>query len=136
MGPPRAEGEALTVLDTDYLVAADRRVPGALTLGEAFLREGASLRIPAAAWAEFLASFAEGRRQRAASELLARAEFHPFGREEADEAADIQHDLIRSGRPMPWHDLQVAATARLLGEDLVSNDLAFRRVPGLSVRTF
>jgi predicted nucleic acid-binding protein len=44
--------------------------------------------------------------------------------------------LRLAGRALAWHDAQMAATARVLRERLVSNDQAFQRVPGLDVVGF
>jgi predicted nucleic acid-binding protein len=54
-------------------------------------------------------------------------------REIADEAARLQADMKRSGTPLGWHDLQIAAAAMYLREPLVSNDKVFAKVPGLQL---
>lgn len=126
----------MTVLDTDFLVAIDLEDPAALALSRDLDRAGLPLRVPAAVWLEFFAGITPARREELQVELTRRTQFHAFGRAEADKAIVLWQQLERLGRPLAWHDLQVAATALALGEDLVSNDKAFRHVPGLAVKTF
>jgi predicted nucleic acid-binding protein len=92
--------------------------------------------VPAAVWVEFLFGIDLGRLEQARQELLGRAQLHAFGPVEAMEAVHLQRELREAGRLLAWHDLQVAATARAVREPLVSNDKAFRGIPGLDVASF
>lgn len=124
------------MVDTNFLVDVEAERPGALaTLDRIVVREE-DLRVPAAVWVEFLAGANPGRRSGLEQALQAGTYLHPFGEAEAREAVALHRELMDLGRPLKWHDLQVAATARLLGEPLVSNDQAFRHVPRLEVKPF
>lgn len=123
----------MAILDTTFLVAFERREPSAMRRSEA-LRDGASpLRVPAAVWIEYLASFSHAKRPAAARTLESSVLFEPLTRDIADGAARLQQELFTSGVRLPWHDLQVAATALHFNEPVVSNDAVFRRVPGVEV---
>ena len=126
----------MAILDACFLVAIQRKDPGALRVWEALTGAAEPLTVPAAAWVEYLSFFGDASRAQAAKELEASVRFEAFSREAADEAARLQSELRRLGRPMGWHDLQVAATARLLRAEVVTTDDAFREVPGLARRTF
>ena len=126
----------MTVLDTSFLIHLERGD----TKAESLLRElearSDPVRVPAAAWVEFLSTFPPGPRGEAVRRLEGSVSFEPFSRETADEAARLQFELLREGRGLGWHDLQVAATALYLRETLVSSDRAFRDLPGLDLRAF
>lgn len=117
-------------------MALDQGKPRADVLLGRLLDEEAPLRVPAAAWVEFLSGVNEAHRTASEAVLQAATLFHPFGVVEARAAVSIQSALRVAGRPLAWSDLQIAATAITLGEPLVSNDQAFRRVPGLDVVGF
>lgn len=121
----------MAVLDTTFLIAVEKKDPKAMeVLGE--LRVGrAVLRVPAAAWTEYLSSMRPARRHLARGILMTSTVFEPFGLELADAAAALQYELQRDGMPLGWHDLQIAATALHHRDPVVSNDGVFRRVPGL-----
>lgn len=136
MGAPDPGAPRLTVLDAGFLVAMEGGHPAAHALADRLLREEQALTIPAAVWVEFLAGVNLEHRNEIAANLLRAAEFHAFGKPEADVAVALQGELRRAGRALAWHDLQVAATARVLGHPLVSNDRAFQRIPGLTVLTY
>ena len=72
-----------------------------------------------------------------AEELLTRCEvLLPFGRAEAEMAAEIQVHLRRAGTPMGGADLQIAATALVHGHTVATrNAREFGRVPGLTVHS-
>lgn len=125
----------MAVLDTTFLIAVERGDPRAVE-GYAGLVEGPdALRVPAAVWTEYLSGFDPGRRPEARRVLEAAVTFEPFARVLADEAARLQHELLRAGAAVGWHDLQVAATALHYDEPLVTSDDRFERVPGLAVWT-
>lgn len=123
----------MVVLDSTFLIDLQRGRRGAAETLEDLLRAGHALRVPAAAWVEYLSAFPEPGLGPAMRALEARATFVAFDRGVAEAAAALQHDLSARGRPLAPHDLQVAATALRLDEPLVSNDRAFRRVRGLVV---
>lgn len=126
----------MAILDTTFLIDLQRRLPTVHHRLQEFESFASPLRVPAAAWLEYLAQFPPTRRLKVARLLEETAVFEPFTREIADEAARLQHELVREGRPLAWHDLQIAATALHFGEDLVSNDRAFQGVPGLAVTEY
>lgn len=121
----------LVVLDTTFLIALERAEKAAQALYERLLDEGAAMRVPAAVWVEYLAPMDAATRRKARSTLEDSVIFEPFSREAADEAADLQHELLAVGRRLGWHDLQVAATARLHREPLVTRDDALQGLPGI-----
>lgn len=114
-------------------MAVDLEEPGALALARDLDRTGAPLRVPAAAWVEYFAGIEPQRREAVQGEVLRRAVFQGFGWWEAVEAVALWQRLQRVGQPLAWHAIQIAATALVLREPLVSNDKAFRHVPGLRV---
>jgi len=126
----------VTVLDTDFLIALGHRRPGAMARSDHFLEEAMLTRVPAIVWLEFLIGVAPEQRLRVRARLAGSTTLHPFGSEEAERALDIQTLLSEAGTPMSWNDLQVAASALVVGEPLVTNDKAFQRVPGLQVEPF
>lgn len=126
----------MTVLDTSFLIHLERGDEKAEAVLEELEGQSGPLRVPAAAWVKFLSTFPPRQRGEAVRRLEASVSFEPFSREAADEAARLQHDLLREGRGLGWHDLQVAAAALYLRETLVSSDRAFRNVPGLDLRAF
>ncbi|MBI4394261.1 MAG: type II toxin-antitoxin system VapC family toxin [Euryarchaeota archaeon] len=123
----------MVVLDTSFLIAFERREPNAVALRDTFIEDAETLRIPAAAWVEFLYRFGPKERREAARVLSEATSFEAFTQELAHEAAEIQHELEKRGRTLAWHDLQVAATATTFREPLVTRDLAFDRMPGLEI---
>jgi predicted nucleic acid-binding protein len=124
----------MTVLDSSFLIEVERGTGPAMSLLRELETQADALRIPAAAWAEYLSTYAPTRRGKAVRELEASSTLEAFAREMADEAARLQSELMREGRGLAWHDLQVAATALYLRETLVTTDAAFRDLPGLDVR--
>jgi predicted nucleic acid-binding protein len=123
----------VAVLDTTFLVELEARAPNALLLADELRAGGEPMRVPAAVWSEFLSPMDALERARAARLLEGATQFEEYGRPHADEAARLQRELVELGKPLAWHDLQVAATASLHDEVLVSNDEAFARVPRLRV---
>lgn len=116
------------------LIALERGDRSAHGLADELVQAGQALRVPAAVWVEYLAPMAPGVRRRARSTLEGSIVFEPFDRDAADEAVDLQHELLGEGRRLGWHDAQVAATARLKREPLVSNDVAMQDLPGVETR--
>lgn len=121
----------MAVLDSSFLIDLQLRRPGALKRLDALKRDRHPLRVPAAAWVEYLSRLAPDLRLQATRALEAGATFEAFGREYADEAARLQHELLEAGRRIAWHDLQILATASYLREPVVTNDSAMGRVPGV-----
>ena len=125
----------MAVADSTFLIDLEEERPKALATLERLTEEAQAMRIPAAVWVEYLSTMPPAERAAAARTLERSASFVPFDRDLADVAARLQHDMAARGRELSWHDLHVAATALHLGEPVVSNDRAFRRVPGLDVIT-
>jgi predicted nucleic acid-binding protein len=123
----------MAVLDTSFLIDLEARAPNALSLVDELRAGGEPMRVPAAVWSEFLSQMDETERARGVRLLEGATQFEEYGRPHADEGARLQRELAESGKPLAWHDLQVAATASLYDEPLVSNDKAFARVPRLRV---
>lgn len=123
----------MPVLDTSYLIALERDDLGAWLVLERLQETGAPLRIPAAAWVEYLFAMQAEKRARAIQELEAALVFEPFTRELADAASRLQHALRARGAALGWHDLQVAVTALHYNDSLVTTDKAFAAVPDLHV---
>jgi predicted nucleic acid-binding protein len=123
----------LTVFDSTFLIDLSRTTPTAQELRDQLADSRTPLRVPAAAWVEYLHVLEPMRRvlQEAALEDI--VTFTSFDREIAAVATRLQHELSRSGAPLGWHDLQIAATALHFGEPLVTRDEAFERIPGLEV---
>lgn len=126
----------MTVLDTTVLVARSRNVPGAIAALQRNEEKGVPMRVPAAVWVEFLSVYGPAPRSAAVGALESMVRFEAFDRVLADEAIRLQHELLRSGRRLAWHDLQVAATALHYNEPLVSNDRGYDVVPGLHREPF
>jgi hypothetical protein len=124
----------MTVLDTSFLIQVERGVTSAMAVLDDLEGRSEPLRIPAAAWVEYLSTFGPSQRGQAVGHLESSASFEPFTRDAADEAARLQHELMREGLGLGWHDLQIAATALHFGETLVTADKTFGGLPGLDVR--
>lgn len=123
----------MAVLDTTVLVALEK---GSTEASDTYLRlseEGEPVRLPSAAWTEYLSGFDPVDRDEARETLEASVTFEPFTRRLADEAARLQFELMRAGDPLGWHDIQVATTALHYDEPLVSSDERFQAVPGLGL---
>ena len=60
-------------------------------------------------------------------------EFHTFSTDAgtARHFADIRHALKKKGRPIPWHDVWIAAIARQHNLPVLSRDSHFDQVPGV-----
>lgn len=123
----------MPVLGTSYLIALERSELGAWLVLEKLQESGAPLRIPAAAWVEYLFAMSPEKRSRAIEELDAALVFEPFTRELADAASRLQGALRARGVGLSWHDLQIAVTALHYNDPLVTADKAFAAVPDLHV---
>lgn len=123
----------MAVLDSTFLIAIERGTPAALARFAELKARREPMRVPAAAWVEYLSSFTPSTRAKASRILEESAIFEPFTRALADDAARIQFELRREGKVLGWHDLQIAATALAHNESLVSADAGFAIVPGLDV---
>jgi predicted nucleic acid-binding protein len=121
----------MAVLDSTFLIEIERGAARATQLLAELLDAGEALRVPAAAWVEFLYRLTPQQRSKAARLLGPATRFEPFDRALADQAIEIQHALRTAGGLLSWHDLQIAATAVHHDEPLVTNDAAFERVPRL-----
>lgn len=66
-------------------------------------------------------------------EFLRRVDVAPFDDVAAKRFGELRADLERRGKPLAPLDLQIAAHALALNVVLVSNDMAFRHVPGLAL---
>lgn len=123
----------MVVLDSTFLVDLSRGNPKASRLRQELEDTGIPLRVPAAAWIEYLSVFDAKKRVTQQANLERATLFEPFDREAAQNAAQLQYELFRMGTPLGWHDLQIAATAVHYGEAVVTNDEKFREVPRLEV---
>lgn len=124
----------MAVLDTTFLVAVEKAEPEAVDQYRDLEAGREAVRVPAAVWIEYCSGFGPKERDEARETLEAAVTFEPFTRRMADEAARIQHELMRSGDTLGWHDVQVATTALHYEEVLLSNDERFSSVPGLAVQ--
>jgi predicted nucleic acid-binding protein len=127
------------IVDTDVLSFWQRKD----TRGAAYSRAvaGRTLVISFQTVAELLRWAAErnwGDRRRAElEEYLKRFLVYPYSLELAREWADIMAGMAKAGRPMKAGDAWIAATARLIGAPLVTNNRKdFEPVPGLTVISF
>ena len=123
----------MAVLDTSYLIALSHKVPAAIRMQQRLEEGGDPLMVAAVSWMEFLAGIPDDRRAAAATLLGKAARLVPFEREAAEVAARIQHSLLVKGRRRGWNDLQVAATALVSGQPVVTMDRDFSGIPGLEV---
>jgi tRNA(fMet)-specific endonuclease VapC len=72
------------------------------------------------------------RLQHAVREFLLRIEVLPWGREAAEHYGALRAELQRKGREFGALDMLIAAHALATRSVLVTNDHAFRHVPGLT----
>ena len=68
--------------------------------------------------------------------MLARFTILPWVSETAAEYGRLRAEMRRIGRSLGPLDMLVAAHARAIGVTLVTNDYAFRHVPGLTVENW
>lgn len=81
-------------------------------------------------------AFRSGSGRQASKVRRALSGFQPveFDSGVAEEAAEVRADLLDSGAPMGSPDVLIAGTARYHGADVVTDDRAFSRVDGISIR--
>ena len=123
----------MPVLDASFLIGISHRDQRCLALMRRLQDEGRPCRIPAAAWMEFLAGVTPAQRRPVGTFLSEAGSFVPLDRPLAEAAADLQHGFLRQGTRRGWNDLQVAATALILGEPIVSLDGGFDGIAGVEV---
>jgi predicted nucleic acid-binding protein len=121
----------MAILDTNLLVGLQKGNASARKLVQEQVAGQAILRIPAVAWVEFLSALPDQARREAERRLSGSTQFVAFDFAHAQVAVKLQHDLMVAGMRLGWSDAQIAATAIQAGEPLLSNDVAFDRVPGL-----
>lgn len=126
----------MAILDATVLIDQLRGNRDAQAALGRLLTSRQPLRVPSICWVELLRGVPLAKHPRAVRDLEAWVEFEPFGREAADIAVRLQHELVALGRPLAWNDLQVAATALLHREPVVTRDNAFAEVPGLTVDSY
>lgn len=123
----------MVVLDTTFLIDLERGSEGAHEAYKGLIERRKPVRLPAAAWTEYLSGFPPLDRDAARDRLEGGVRFEPFSRRLADAASRLQFELMRAGEPLGWHDLQIAVTALEYEEVLLSSDPQFSKVPGLGV---
>lgn len=123
----------MPVLDTSFLIAVERREPDAQDLMNQFQEAGDLLCVPTAVWVEYLTGVTPRVRAQAANILARATEVVAFDETVADRAILLQDELMRTGRRLGWHDLQVAATALHRHDALATRDEGFADVEGLQV---
>ena len=67
------------------------------------------------------------------TEFLRRVDVLPWDTEVADTYGEVRAELERLGKGLGALDMMIGAHARSLGAVLVTNDQAFRSVPGLDL---
>ena len=124
------------IADTTFLIALHRE--------QASRREGAAsaflttirtspVRITIISAGEFAVGFDD---LQVAREFLSRFPLVRLFPEAAFEASRIDRELMMDGLRLGENDNWIAGIARYYGEALISNDAAFRRVPGLKVHNY
>jgi len=81
----------------------------------------------------FKAGSKENRNREELEEFLdsPRVQLHNIDEDTAEFYAEIKNGLKKKGRPIPTHDIWIAATALQHGLKLYTNDRHFKYVPGL-----
>ncbi len=124
----------MVVLDTTFLIDLEKGSKPAHETYQNLIERRKPVRLPAAAWTEYLSGFPPLDRDTARERLEGGIQFEPFTRHLADAASRLQFELMRAGEPLGWHDLQIAVTALHYEEVLFSSDPHFEKVPGLGVQ--
>lgn len=125
------------VLDTSAAVAHLRGVAAITAQLHAKLRAQETIYLPLTAWGELL--FGAYHADRPERELARLAEFTPATvrlmptDRTADEYARLKEALAKAGALIPENDLWIAAYALEHGLPLITRDVHFARVPGLTV---
>lgn len=121
----------MAVLDTSFLIALERQEQKAQAKMNTLQDAGLPVLVPAAVWLEYLSGIPARIREQAARILAQGCDVVPFDQGLADRAVLWQDELMRQGKPLGWHDLQVAATALQRHEELVTYDQGFAAIPGI-----
>jgi tRNA(fMet)-specific endonuclease VapC len=125
------------LVDSSGYTAFKRGEPAALEI----VRRAERLRMSPIVLGELLAGFRFGKREalnrRELAEFLAspRVEVIPVDEDTAEHYRAVYGALRDKGRPIPAHDLWIAASAVQHGYGLFSHDAHFRHVEGLTVGT-
>jgi predicted nucleic acid-binding protein len=120
-------------LDTNAYAALMKGDPKIITL----LKEAQEVILPAIVVAELLFGFKKGTRKTQNLKILADFESYPkvkrhyLGPETLEIFSDLLLQLKKNGRPIPTHDIWIAATAIENGSTLVTYDKHFEYVIGL-----
>ena len=123
------------ILDTNAYSAFKRGDAHALAL----MRAAPEVHLPLIVLAELLAGFASGARAQANRDdlalFMASARVHLMrpDRKTAHHYADLFAALRRQGMPIPTNDLWIAALAHQHRMPLLTYDVHFANVPGISV---
>jgi len=118
-------------LDTTFLIALVEEIQGGVA-GPARAFLGRNRRQVQRVTVVSLGELAAGMpRNQIARDFLAKFRIVTLKPEIALEAASIDRELIGTGQRLGENDTWIAGFARYYGEPLVSNDLAFDRVPRL-----
>lgn len=123
----------MPVVDTSVLVGVQRRDREALQLHDRCIQGAGPVWIPAAAWMEYLAVIPPAKHAVFDEEMEKFAVIAEFDREMAVVAARMQYNLLQSGHRKGWTDIQIAATAHVLAEPVVTMDRDFDIIPGIEV---
>jgi hypothetical protein len=124
------------VADTTFLIDLyEEQAKGRSGAASAFLaaNRSAVLRITIISLGEFATGFAN---LPDAREYLRRFPVIRITPECAYECSRVDRELLETGGRLGENDNWIAGIARYYGESLVSNDRAFRRVPGLKVHNY
>lgn len=123
----------MTVLDTSFLIAATRGHPPAKARLKVAQENREKLVVPVVVLMEDLVGYPADE-QPARTRLIAdRLSIQPFDRAMAERAGMLQRIQIERGARLDWSDCQIAATALILGEPLLTYDHAFDGILGLKV---
>jgi len=125
------------MLDTNIVSAVMRDPGGAVARHIDALATAVSVSVVVAAELRYGAARKGSARLTAAVEMILGAiEIEPFGPPADLVYARLRHRMEREGQPLGGNDLLIAAHALTLGRGLVTDDRAFRRVPGLHVENW
>ncbi len=128
----------MTCLDTSFLIDVLDGAEAAREAMEELDREGERHCVTPVAAAELWigANLGSAREFRRTEELLESLLWLEVDRSVARRAGRIQAELIESGSELGFNDCLIAATAIEHGQELVTGDSDFDRVPELRVRTY
>lgn len=119
------------ILDTNAVSAS---LAGDKKLGH-LLRGSERYHLPLPVIGEYQFGLLALRQQKRYASLFRRLEAESVvlypDRDTADWYASIRHELKKRGRPIPEHDIWIAALARQYALEVVSNDSHFDHVDGL-----